>query len=92
MPTIEIAHPAPAPEAGVRVSAFSAGHDDIVGTIRDGFQIWLRTDAVALFGSLRDELEHCTSLNIDFPAMDSRPAFRRRVVFGPAAWWSGKAG
>lgn len=50
-----------------------------------GFNQWARTDLPVLLDATRDTAESCMQMRMDFPAEGDRPAYARRVLFGPVA-------
>ncbi len=59
--------------------------DDLRSAIAQGFENWAQLDLVVLTDALREQLENCTSLAIDYPKNALRKALKRRVVLGPAS-------
>jgi Family of unknown function (DUF6348) len=81
--TIQTHHPALVPD-GVFEYQHSTG-DNVEDSIRKGFDQWAQTDLVALLEALRPEPKTCTTLKLDFPERDGKPAYSRRAVLGPVA-------
>ncbi|MFO0956220.1 MAG: DUF6348 family protein [Isosphaeraceae bacterium] len=79
--TIEAIHPEIRP-AGLFEFQHGTGEDP-VSALEFGFDQWARIDLVALQESLRDEPEECTSMVMELPAREGRPALVRRALFGP---------
>ena len=51
-------------------------------SFRKGFEGWLQTDFVALLEALRPNPSTCTTLKMNFPEKDGKPAISRRAVLG----------
>ncbi len=81
--TIQTNHPALVPD-GVFEYQHSTG-DNMEDSIRKGFDQWAQTDLVALLEALEPEPKTCTTLKMDFPEKDGKPAYSRRAVLGPVA-------
>jgi hypothetical protein len=81
--TIQVHHSKLMPD-GVFEYQHSTG-ESLTDSIRNGFQIWLQTDFVALVEATRTKIERCTSLEMVFPAIDNQPKRVRRAVLGPVA-------
>ena len=79
--TIQVNHPRLWPGGVFEYQHASAG--DLSQALAQGIEWWLRGDLPALLDALRDELQDCTSLRIELPATEQRPAQTRRVVLGP---------
>jgi hypothetical protein len=59
--------------------------DTIEASVAAGFNHWRQLDLPVLVEALRDKLEHCTAMEMTFPAAGDAPARTRRVVLGPVA-------
>ena len=54
-------------------------------SISEGFAQWAQTDFVALLDAAKPKPDKCMVMLMDFPATDTTPARKRRVIFGPVA-------
>jgi Family of unknown function (DUF6348) len=81
--TIQAQHPVLVSE-GVFEYQHSTG-DSVEDSIRKGFDQWAHADFVALLESLQPKPQTCTTLRMDFPEKDGKPAYSRRAVLGPVA-------
>ena len=86
MTTIEVIHPEKFPD-GVFEYQHSVG-ESLEESISKGIDQWAQVDLVTLLDSLRDEPENCTTMVMEFPETDSRPAYTRRAILGPIAHYT----
>jgi len=52
-------------------------------SVLDGFEKWVQLDLAPLVDSFRAKPVDCTTLEMDFPASDARPALSRQAIMGP---------
>ncbi len=76
----------------VRHAAFGDAHvfefqhstgASVTESIDAGFDQWAQIDLVVLLDALLDKPEHCTAMEMSFPATADTPARHRRVILGP---------
>lgn len=79
--TIQTSHSALVPE-GVFEYQHSTGNN-LDESFRKGFDQWATTDLTALLEALLPRPEICTTLEMEFPEKEGRPAYSRRAVLGP---------
>ena len=60
-----------------------AASDNLQKSIIKGFEEWMTFDLPVFFDALRERQLHCTSMQIELPAHESRPARKRRAILGP---------
>jgi len=78
--TIQVHHPSLVPE-GTFEYQHSTG-DNVEDSIRKGFDQWVQADLVTLLDALLPAPQNCTTLKMEFPAKDGKPAYSRRAVLG----------
>jgi len=81
MTTLQVNHPTLIP-GGVFEYQHSTG-DTVGESLAKGFDQWVQTDFVTLLDALRAKPEHCTTMEMTFPAKDGKPERVRRAVLGP---------
>jgi len=81
--TVEVCQPAQT-DAGVFEFQHSTGQDPRQ-SIAKGFEGWMQLDLPVFIDALRPKPERCTFMDFDFPAQGTKPARKRRVVFGPVS-------
>lgn len=64
---------------------FAVGSVDPRKVIQDSFDIWIKTDLLALLDALEEVPQECMFMEITAPegAMGNANAFKRRIIFGP---------
>jgi hypothetical protein len=81
MTTLQTHHPALMPD-GVFEYQHATG-DNVEESLRQGFDLWAKTNFVALLDALQPKPSTCTTLGMNFPEKDGNPAYMRRAVLGP---------
>jgi len=79
--TIQVSHPTLVPD-GIFEYQHSTG-DNLDDSFLKGFHDWAETDLTALLEALTPMPETCTTLKMEFPEKDGKPAYSRRAVLGP---------
>jgi hypothetical protein len=79
--TLQVNHPTLIP-AGVFEYQHSTG-DTVRESLAKGFDQWVQMDFVTLLDALQAKPEHCTTMEMTFPAKDGEPDRIRRAVLGP---------
>jgi Family of unknown function (DUF6348) len=87
MTTLQVNHPTLI-QSGVFEYQHATG-DTVVESLAKGFDQWVQMDFVTLLDALRAKPEHCTTMEMTFPAMDGKPERVRRAVLGPCTHMSG---
>jgi hypothetical protein len=81
--TVEVHHPQLVPDGAFEYQ-HSRGSDTTASVIA-GLQGWAELDLVVFLDAARDELEHCTGLQMGLPDANEGDRRVRRVVLGPPA-------
>lgn len=82
--TIEISH-----DELISKGVFEYQHstgDDLANSIVNGFKGWIDLDLVVFIDALSQNLENCTSLEMEFPETETRKVHNRRVVLGSPSY------
>lgn len=79
--TIQTSHTALIPD-GVFEYQHSTG-SNLDESFRKGFEQWVNSDLVALLDALQPRPEVCTTLKMEFPENEGKPAYSRRAILGP---------
>lgn len=80
---IDVTHPTAIPKLVFEFQHSTGG--TMTESIESGFDIWSKTDLVALADATRDDARDCMVMAFEFPAQGERPAMKRRVLLGPVA-------
>jgi hypothetical protein len=80
---IDVTHPTAIPKVIFEFQHSTGG--TMTEAIEAGFELWSKTDMVALADATRDQASDCMVMAFEFPAHKSRPTIKRRVILGPVA-------
>jgi hypothetical protein len=84
--TVDVRHPRLVPD-GLFEYQHSTG-DDVVSSVRAGFESWESVDLAVLLDALRPRPEKCSMWEMKFPAKGGTPERTRCAVLGSVAWFA----
>ena len=87
--TVEVAHPLWLSQPCFEYQ-HSRSEESATDALRTGFKQWARMDWLVFKDLAASALEHCQSMEIEFPAHASTqlPAYTRKILLGPASHWA----